>query len=131
MQVNEKLIYKRLKSHVDGFYTRIENAISSGIPDVIAIINSKTIFIELKVLKSSGIYFLPSQIIWQLDFQKASGNNSYVLVGSRDDVIRLYDMATIIKLKRVPFNGYFLISLESVRPVAIGFPAINSHFNPD
>lgn len=126
--MNERDLYAKFKKNVPGFYTRIENAISSGAPDVVAVYNGNIFFIELKILRSGKIKFQPSQIVWALDFFKERGLNYYCLVGSGDDVYRLYAMSTILTLKRFNFENFFLISLDNCNPVAIGFKAINTFF---
>lgn len=129
MKPTEAALYRRLKREVPGFYTRLENSISSGISDVVAVINENTCLIELKILQNGSIRLLPSQVIWHLEFTKASGSNNYMLVGSRDDTVRLYDMNILMHLKRSSFNGYFIISLHDVRPLAVDWLAIRDYFN--
>lgn len=127
--MTERQLYKQFKTYVDGFYTRVENTISSGMPDTIAVINERTVCIELKMLASGGVIFRPSQIIWHLEYIKAGGIHSYLLVGSRDNTVRLYNMKTIMRCKRVPFNKHFVISLRDVKPLAIDWAAIKIYFN--
>lgn len=128
MKPTEAALYRRLKREVPGFYTRLENSISSGISDVVAVINENTCLIELKILQNGSIRLLPSQVIWHLDFIKSGGNNNYMLVGSRDETVRLYGMGALMSLKKTSFNGYFIINLHDVRPLAVDWAAIRDYF---
>lgn len=128
MQMTEKELYSKLKRAISGFYTRIENTISSGIPDVLIVINGKTVLLELKVLRSGRIKFLSSQIVWATHFYNNYGIHYYCLVGSGEDIYRLYNMRDILTLKRIGFVNFFLITLDNCKPIAIGFNEINSYF---
>lgn len=126
--MTERDMYKKLKKEIPGFYTRLENSISSGAPDTVAVINGQIAFIEFKTLKSGNVYFQPSQIIWNIKFYEAAGRESYLLVSSRDDTYRLYSMEVILAQRRVGFQDLFAVSLDNVTPIAVNFGQIKDYF---
>ena len=61
----EAALYRWFKDHCHGAWHRIENAISSGMPDVAVLYEGKTQWIELKVGETALLR--PAQHVWQMN----------------------------------------------------------------
>ena len=81
----EKSIYKKIKSFTTGHYNRIENAVSSGMPDVHLCIEGKDYFIEVKEVESIDcqVSLRPAQYLWAVNRMRAGGD-VYVLIGIKN-----------------------------------------------
>ena len=77
-------------------FTRLENLIGFGTPDLLAYNKNHTFFtIELKVTKSNSIKFSPHQISFHVRHPK----NTFILVSSeRDKTEKLYEGSCILQL---------------------------------
>jgi hypothetical protein len=112
-------------------WTRIENLVSTGIPDVNGVLNGSEAWLELKYVASGfKIHFQPTQPPWI--FRRAlSGGRVYVLA-RKGDVLYLYHgqqirelvvqglrLQPVLRLAK-PFDWYLLLS------VVFGYKATES-----
>lgn len=73
----ETAFYKWIINNAKGqYFCRIEHSLSTGIPDILAVINNKTVFIELKINATNSpekIGLNKFQNAWHIKFNKAGG----------------------------------------------------------
>jgi len=95
----EKEIYKKMKEYVNdrgGRFTRIENAVSAGVPDVNICINGVEVWIECKEALGKKVEIRASQFVWAIE-QRAAGGEWYCMikhgggyaVGMNNDILKL------------------------------------------
>ena len=76
----ESLFWKSLKNGInEAFWTRIENKVGGGIPDVFGWYKGASIWIELKQTKYYKVLLSPLQVAWHYRYAE-SGGISYIFV---------------------------------------------------
>lgn len=79
----ENQFYNWIKNNSNNIYLcKIEHSLSVGIPDLLAVINNKTVFIELKINATNSpekIGLNKFQKAWHIKFNK-SGGLAFILV---------------------------------------------------
>ena len=79
----ENQFYNWIKTNLNNIYLcKIEHSLSVGIPDLLAVINNKTVFIELKINATNSpekIGLNKFQKAWHIKFNK-SGGLAFILV---------------------------------------------------
>tara|TARA_S200002703_G_scaffold9044_1_gene8990 strand:- start:920 stop:1306 length:387 start_codon:yes stop_codon:yes gene_type:complete len=86
----ESKFYKEIKRNWKGFsYTRIENSVSLGTPDLLVYNENHFFFtLELKVALSNKVRFSPHQIA----FHKRHPLNSFIIVKAlKENTVKLYE----------------------------------------
>ena len=80
---SENQFYKWIKTNSNNIYLcKIEHSLSIGIPDILAVINNKTVFIELKINATNSpekIGLNKFQNAWHIKFNR-SGGQAFILV---------------------------------------------------
>ena len=80
---SENQFYKWIKTNSNNIYLcKIEHSLSIGIPDILAVINNKTVFIELKINATNSpekIALNKFQNAWHIKFNR-SGGQAFILV---------------------------------------------------
>ena len=102
----ETSFWKLVRRNLAGFATRIENVVSSGIPDVVVVRAKKAFFIELKVEKDGWVYFRSSQIAF---FAKCKKEQHYVrvMVRSENDIL-IVKSTSVLALEGKPYKTGYL-----------------------
>ena len=93
----ESRLYQLVKEHFsDIIWTRIENTVAAGVPDLLGYNANHYFFtLELKVTKRERIRFSPHQIA----FHKLHPKNSFILVQSLSPRrLKLYEGSCIMEL---------------------------------
>ena len=79
----ENQFYNWIKTNSNNIYLcKIEHSLSIGIPDLLAVINNKTVFIELKINATNSpekIGLNKFQNAWHIKFNR-SGGQAFILV---------------------------------------------------
>lgn len=84
--MTESSLYKRLKRHLpQAHFTRLENSISSGVPDVYVTMTT-SMWWELKVLQGLTIGVRPLQFIWAKRNYDAGARNLFFVWAEDNDV---------------------------------------------
>ncbi len=108
----ERKLWHDLKQKTPNIsWTRIENSVSFGTPDLLGYNNSGTFFtVELKYTLAYRIRFSPHQIAFHVKHPK----NTFILVAcARDKLVRLYPGSQILDLVE---SGLKLESLKTGWP---------------
>lgn len=86
--MTESDMWKRIKSKVRyGHWTRIENAVTSGVPDVYVCVGPKDFWIELKVLHRL-IKFRPAELAWMSNRMREDRDT--VILAADDNQWKIY-----------------------------------------
>jgi len=98
----ENQFYNYIKNTLkDQYFIKIEHSLSTGIPDVLTIINGLIAFIELKqtnTIKLENLGLNKFQIAWHIKHNKHNGN-AFILV--------LEDKQSTLKLFKIVGRGVF------------------------
>jgi Holliday junction resolvase len=87
-----------------GKLTRIENLISSGIPDVLYGYNGKLYLFELKLIRNGYIYLEKSQLVWLINYGKLT-NDIYIIAGSADNYENVV-VLSVCNIRDIPRERY-------------------------
>ena len=81
----ESLFWKSLKNGInEAFWTRIENKVGGGIPDVFGCYKGASIWIELKQTKYYKVLLSPLQVAWHYRYAEYGGI-SYIFVKKQSE----------------------------------------------
>lgn len=101
--------------------TRIENAVSFGVPDINIAYNGVEFWIETKVAVSGKVKLRPSQIAWILHRLKVC-HNVFLLVYEKD-VFYLYRLTTRILVQSLEsYSGITRLNLHEMEPFDTIYP---------
>ena len=75
MKPESKLWHLMKENMPDIFWTRFENWVSPGVPDVHGIKDEISFWVELKVITSNKINFSPHQIMWNYKYSLRGGRS--------------------------------------------------------
>lgn len=84
----EAALYQWFKSHCHGSWHRVENAISSGMPDVAVLYDGRTQWVELKVGETALLR--PAQYAWQLCAEKQGVRTLVILQHTNNGSLFFY-----------------------------------------
>ena len=88
----EAKLWATARNKLPGYWIRLEDALSPGIPDCVGIVNNRTVFLELKRQsvwsKSHSLQLSDFQIAWHEVWAK-KGGESYILAQVDTDVFLL------------------------------------------
>ena len=104
MLKNEAALWTNLKSATAGsvLWTRIENPISPGLPDLHGVRRGQEAWVELKVAKNDlHISFEPTQLVWYVRYTAHQGTSAFVLVAF-PSVMSLYQPQAFLRPAECP-----------------------------
>ena len=98
--MTEKTLWKHLKDHLSGHWTRIENGVGPGIPDSEGCYEGKQVWLELKIDQGGYIEFELAEHAWIFN-RVMQGGRVFIVVACGKE------------LRLIP--GYFITSLFRAR----------------
>ena len=91
MKGPEAKLWQRLHLKLyDVFWTRIENSVSTGIPDLYGACEKSSFFLELKCTKSNSLRISPTQVSWNYSNVSNGGRSFFLAETLFDGTLYLY-----------------------------------------
>ena len=112
MKGPEAKFWKRLQLKLfDVFWTRIENSVSTGIPDLYGAHEKQSFFLELKCTKNNSLRISPTQVSWNFSNVSNGGRSFFLAETLSDSTLYLYGGKSgkdLVKwgLKTVPIDTF-------------------------
>lgn len=96
-------LYTQLKK--DCSMTRLENAVSFGIPDLIIGYMNRSFWVETKIDKGGFFLIRPSQIAWHIKHIQCNCLDAYFLVYMKNEAYRLYLAKDLLQFENLESYG--------------------------
>jgi hypothetical protein len=103
-----------------GDHSRIENAVSYGLPDISYAIKGTQGWLELKVPKDGRLYFQPFQLSWMKQRVKHTNNKGVWVLACDNDAMQLYRGVDMSNAPRVPYKRWITVDQDKVKPWVAG-----------
>lgn len=116
--MTESEVYEKLKKPFNtfGVLSRVENAIGSGLPDVIYVANGNIIYIELKIIKSNTIYIRPFQYAYAVRTIPHIKPQYFWYLCANQTGINMYMFDTLREHILREGNGLLSVKLNELKP---------------
>ena len=88
----------------DALVMRIENRAGGGIPDVHVLWKALPFWVELKVLKNSGVNLSPHQVAWHTAYWARGGLSFFLVKSPASGYIHLFEGSEAVDLATKPMT---------------------------
>lgn len=106
MPTTEAKLWSLLKKHLPKktHAQRIENRVSEGMPDSYLCMDGVPVWLELKIIKRSGITLQPSQIAWHLSHSRCGGVSFFLCYAPSEGLAFLFEGGSAAQLQGSSFS---------------------------
>ena len=116
--MTESDLYRIFKKKVKGHHTRIENAVTSGVPDLSTCVAGMNIWIELKNDISGTLRIRPAQVVWWTNYVKNSGIGFFLYTDKVGAAHMVAAHAVLARCTEETFDGkHYRVSLKDIEPM--------------
>lgn len=114
--MTEKQLYAKIKPWLStwGYSSRVENAVGSGMPDVIYATKRGVMYIELKIEHSGKIKLEPYQLAFATKCLKFTPQGFYWFCVWRKDIVEVYYAEHIISGEFEPVEKGMTLKLKGI-----------------
>lgn len=121
----ENKLYARLRPHFTlwGEFSRIENSIEPGMPDIFTCFSAQQSWVETKIMKRREgfecLWFQKFQLPWMRRYSGAGLSNIFVIAGFDDDrgTMTVYHAKELLKAPTHPYQRWTLVRLTDINAV--------------